>query len=230
MIKILPFLLIGKALKPLAKIKKAGYKAMGNAFSQMKSSVDPMKSFGKIMEVLSVVMLPLTYIFTLLAAVILNKLMPYIEWLIENIDKLGISSETTAENMWYMGGALDHLLYLIPVLTGWFIALYNAMHIWFLEADWGLTRFFAAWDKGIDDLYDKIVGFFEGLGGGGGGGGDDGDGWELPEWPELPPGYPPIIGSSTSSNNITIDLSNSVIESKDALVRDIVEQVIIRLG
>ena len=234
MIKIvLPFLLIGKALKPLAKIKRQSWKAMGSAFGQMKSAVDPMKSFGKIMEILNVVMLPLTYIVTLLAAVIIGKLMPHIIELIDYIDDLNIALE---EQAWWNKSGIDYINEdAIPALQRW----YENLHIWFDGWDQRQTDFFKAWDEGLDDIY----GWFEDLindikdlltldlrgggGGGGGGGGDDGF-----EWPEFEWGTGPVGGGTNynTTNSVNINLSNAVIDNRAKLVRDISEEVIIRLG
>ena len=219
-------------MKPLAKVKKQGWKAMGSAFGQMKSAVDPMKSFSKIMEVLNVLMLPLTYIFTLLAAIILNKLMPYISDLITYIDELSLALE---EQAWWNKSGIDFIQEdAIPALIAW----YNALHIWFLGWDQRLADFLTAWDEGMEDLYGWVVDLFENIGalfpgggGGAGGGGDGGYSFPFPPImpPPMPPGSPPII-SGTSSTYLSIDLSNSIIDNRDKLVRDIVEQVIIRLG
>ena len=96
---VLPFLMIAKALKPMAKIKKGGWKAMGGAFKSLKSSLNPMKSFSKIFEVISIVMLPLTFAMTLLAQVIFEYLMPYIRDVIVLLKELSVNVDTWIKDM-----------------------------------------------------------------------------------------------------------------------------------
>ncbi len=228
MIKIvLPFLLIGKALKPLAKIKKQSWKAMGSAFKSIQGSIDPMKSFSKIMEVLSLIMLPLTFIVTLLAQVIAKKLMPHINTLIEGIDDLGISADSTA---WYMAGAIDTVYILIPLIA----QAVDDLNAWFLGWDERQSAFFTAWDEGLDDISGKIEEWIEYIlslvpdppGG------DDGDDTPWDFWEEVG-GFPVLGGSTTSTTNnsaININLQGSIIDNRAKLIQDITEAVIIRIG
>ena len=261
MIKIvLPFLLIGKALKPLAKIKKKAWSAMGSAFKSIRGSIDPMKSFSKIMEVLSIIMLPLTFIFTILAQIIAKQLLPHIINLIEYIDELGDVAKTSTDEVDYLTLAwegwmwqnemiimsLETLFYYLFIWRGHIDAMNSGAETLMLSLQ-GVIDFFTGLGIGIyafwtgvgqdlldwlEDLGNAIIDLFTldlDLGGGGGGGGGDGPTiWETIEDIFTPPGAK--TSTLSTSNTVNINLSNSIIENKDKLVRDIVEQVIIRIG
>ena len=253
---VLPFLLIGKALKPLAKIKKKAWSAMGNAFKSMRASVDPMKSFAKIFEIIGVIMLPLTFLFTLLAAIILNELMPYIVDLIALIDDLGDVAQASADEVDYLNeyyeiqvAKVNALIYAFGKLHYWLFVF--DVRVWALnegldalegimdsvlfvinELIGGFEDLFTAMDDFLDDIWNHPLvkwatgrGDVPGSGGdGGGGGGGDELPWWIPQHPIIP------RGSSNTSNTVNINLSGAVIDNRDKLVRDIVEQVVIRIG
>ena len=220
----------------MAKVKKGAWKAMGGAFKQIRKSVDPMKSFSKILEIVNVLMLPLTFVMTLLAQIILTALMPYISDLIVALEDLGI---------W-----ID---WLTIKITGWLIQL-EAMGV-----SWELI--FSAFDstganidrliitlgiiagafEWVNDTIDNIIDTirdWKSLGGFGGGDGDGGDGGSI--WDELMKLIPgqgdnqrgsgsTSTTTNNSSNTININLQNSVIDNRDKLIRDIAEQVAMRL-
>ena len=284
---VLPFLLIGKALAPLAKVKKKGWKAMGNAFGQVKSAVNPMQSFSKILEVLSILMLPLTYIFTVLAAYIAEYLIGYIEDLVGWLEDLGdyIEDELIpiiealidiiiivvdlivividflggfVTVLGYLSAGLDNVgtsvkvwTLLLPLVVEGFHAVINAVIWWGETWDNFWISFGEIMSAGFMGIIDNTVGlitsvydaFEDMMNGilslipGDWGGGDDGDGDENP-W------YDPIgiFGSSsassssssditnTSSNTVNIDLRGAIVDDRDQLIRDISQEVIIRLG
>ena len=219
---VLPFLMIAKALKPMAKIKKGAWKAMGGAFRQLKQAVDPMKAFSKIFEIISVLMLPLTVLFTLFAKIILTELMPYIIKLIEIIEDLGEVAEDSA-------GWLDEFIILVGEQVDFIVT--DTVRIWdaFIKGiDDTVTYIEDAWDDLIDALTPPSFG-----GGGGGPGGGT-----FPQFPELPgleipdfePPSIPEVPFPRSSNTININLQGSVIDDRGKLIRDIVEQVVMRIG
>ena len=228
---VLPFLMIAKALKPMAKIKKGAWKAMGGAFRQVKQAVDPMKAFSKIFEIISVLMLPLTVLFTIFAKIILTELMPYIIELIKIIEDLGEVAEDSA-------GWLDEFIILVGEQVDFIVT--DTVRIWdafTTGIDDIVTYIEDAWEDLIDDLEDLLPDFggFDGGGGGGdGGGGPPGffdpifGGPGSPGTPENP--ILPIYPASTTNNTININLQNSVIDNRDKLIRDIAEQVTIRFG
>ena len=234
---VLPFLMIAKALKPMAKIKKGAWKAMGGAFKQIRKSVDPMKSFSKILEIVNVLMLPLTFVMTLLAQIILTALMPYISDLIVALEDLGI---------W-----ID---WLTIKITGWVIQLeamgvsweliFSALNSQKTEFDLliiVLNTLAAAFEWVNDTIGDLLTSIrdWKSLGGfdGGGDGGDDGN-WYDPLVDYIIGGggggtSAPATMSSTNTNNtnnININLQGSVIDDRGKLVRDIVEEVVMRIG
>ena len=227
---VLPFLLIGKALKPLAKIKKKAWSAMGNAFGQIRKSVDPMKSFSKIMEILNVVMLPLTYIFTILAYVILKELMPYISDLIDLLDDLEEALEDVGEAT---ANAIDDLA---AWTDTWWPALYKTLEeldeiIW--KADDSIALIILISElflQFLEDVMDAITELQQGIGGTPIGP----DIFDLFPTPIIPMGGTPlnssILNTSSTSNTVNINLQGSIIDNRDKLIRDITEQVIIRIG
>ena len=234
MIKIvLPFLLIGKALKPLSKIKKKAWSAMGSAFKSIRGSIDPMKSFSKIMEVLSIIMLPLTFVFTILAQIIAKQLIPHIVNLIEYIDELGDAAKLSTDEVDYLTLAWEGWMRQNEMILLSLETLFFYLFIWRGHID-AMNSAVDSLMEGLQGMIDVILEIadayetlFNSIGGGGGGGGDTP--WDF--WDEVG-GFPVLGGSTTNStaNTININLSNSVIDSKDKLVRDIVEQVIIRIG
>lgn len=235
MIKIaLPFLLIGKALKPLAKIKKQSWKAMGNAFNSIKSSVDPMKSFSKIMEILGVVMLPLTFLFTLFAAIILKELMPYIADLILMIDDLGDIAKNSAEEIDYLNCMYESYLNNLKIENYLIIKLIEVMIEWYSvlwECTYSIENFTGAIGDMLDLIWDHpLVQFVTGRadydGDEGGDGGDEP--WDF--WEEV--GGFPLGGatSSTTNSTVNINLTGAIVDNKAQLINDITEAVIIRIG
>ena len=232
---VLPFLMIAKALKPMAKIKKGAWKAMGGAFKQIRKSVDPMKSFSKILEIVNVLMLPLTFVMTLLAQIILTALMPYISDLIVALEDLGIWID------WLTIKITGWLIQLEAMGVSWDL-IFSALNSQKTEFDLLIVTvdtLAAAFEWVNDTIGDLLTSIrdWKSLGGfdGGGDGGDGGNWWDpLLDWI---PGQGDNQRSSSSSttnnstnNNININLQNSVIENRDKLIRDIAEQVTIRLG
>jgi hypothetical protein len=230
---MLPFLLIGKALSPLAKVKKQAWTAMGGAFSQIRKSVDPMQSFSKLLEIVNVLMLPLTYIFTILAMVILKELMPYVGDLILALGDLEKALDDAAKS------AYDAIDALEDFITDW----YPEVEAWALSLQWivlligdlrnTINETFFPLQKFIDFI-DLIVSTLErysfgGGGGDGGGGGGGGGGWHNPIY-DYPPYNNLPSGGWNTSNNLTIDLRGAVVDDRDKLIRDITEQVMMRLG
>ena len=224
--------MIGKALKPVAKIKKKAWNAMGNAFASIRKSVDPMKGFSKILEIVNVLMLPLTYIFTILAMIILKTLMPYIGQLIiilgdleQALQDVGEAAVSAIDSLhtWYVA---FNEWFESTVVFEWIAAFSDLMNL-------GLANAIEGAIGNIEDLIavlDRIS--FSG-GGGGTGGGFDWP-WEGGGWPTGPVGgnmasIPMIGGSSSTSNTVNINLQGSIIDDRDKLIRDIVEQVVIRL-
>ncbi len=232
---VLPFLMIAKALKPMAKIKKGAWRAMGGAFKQIRKSVDPMKSFSKILEIVNVLMLPLTFVMTLLAQIILTALMPYISDLIVALEDLGIWID------WLTIKITGWLIQLEAMGVSWDL-IFSALNSQKTEFDLLIVTvdtLAAAFEWVNDTIGDLLTSIrdWKSLGGfdGGGDGGDGGNWWDpLLDWI---PGQGDNQRSSSSSttnnstnNNININLQNSVIENRDKLIRDIAEQVTIRLG
>lgn len=225
--------MIGKALKPLAKIKKKAWSAMGGAFKQIRKSVDPMKGFSKILEIVNVLMLPLTYIFTILAMIILKALMPYLGDLIiilgdleQALRDVGEAAITAIDSLhtWYVA---FNEWFESTVVFEWIAAFSDILNIGLIKAIEGTIETI----EDLIEVFDRIS-----LSGGGGGTGG-GFSWPWEEgggWPTGPVGGQtasvPIIGaSSNTSNSININLQGSIIDDRDKLIRDIVEQVVIRL-
>ena len=219
---VLPFLLIGKALKPLAKIKKKAWSAMGGAFGEIRKSVDPMKSFSKILEIVNVLMLPLTYIMTILAMVILKALMPYIGDLILLLDDLEQALRDVGEAAVAAMVSLAAYEPLIISYFTWWDTFHNDLGTLWMDS-------FGFLYLAIYDFFQDLFELIPGGGGGGGGGPPDNDlPWYIPQPPSIDP-IPrvPIIGGASTS--VIINLQNSIIDDRDKLIRDIVEQVVIRL-
>ncbi len=207
---------------------------MGGAFSQMKSAVDPMKSFSKIFEVIGVIMLPLTFLMTLLARIILVELMPYIDDLIVALEDLGEWIDWIAIQI---GGWVTDLE-AMGVSWGLIFSALNSQKTEFdlliivLDTVLGL---FEDINTAIGDIITTIQDWKTGGGFGGGDGGDDGNWWDpLLDWIPGQGDNQRSSSSSTttnnSSNNININLQGSIISDRDKLIRDISEQVMIRIG
>ena len=234
---------------------------MGSAFGQMKSAVDPMQSFGKIMEVLNIVMLPLTYLMTIFASIIAKALIPYIGDIIVLMEDLevGIEDTSNAMNVWanenipetveamhWLSDAMDNMIIrYLEVLTNveelnkeWLIFIddLNIIYNWLEDLH---DSFYNA-SNAIEDL----IGWLEDIptfGGGDGGGGGGGNNCDDPIYAITHPlecgglrssGNVSIPGSSSmsTSNSIIINMQGAIIDDRDKLIRDIIEQVIIRIG
>jgi len=231
---------------------------MGSAFGQMKSAVDPMKSFGKIMEVLNIVMLPLTYVMTILAMVIAKQLMPYIKDIILLLDDLEVAigdasiameDWTAAMNEWLENEVpwfVDSMFWLADAMSDAIVRTWEVytniselnkewlIFIEDLEIIYGWIEDLSASLYTASDAIETLIGWLNAIPiiDGGGGGGGEGPGFD---WPIIPnpwgePVYVPGASSTSTSTNLTIDLRGSIIDDRDKLIRDITEQVIIRLG
>jgi hypothetical protein len=206
---------------------------MGGAFKEIKSSVDPMRSFQKILEIMNVLMLPLTYIMTILAYVILNELMPYIGDLIIAMKDVAkaIDKATEATNDY-----IDSLGGLGPAIEYWNNLIQDSVIAFCIEA-FSVVNAFNDMTSGVGNLIRIVQDFLDLIddhsgGGGGGGGGSPPPGYHIPgtpiEYPTLPPIGNPVVASA--SNTVNINLAGAVIDDRDKLIRDISEQVIMRLG
>jgi len=221
--------LIAKALKPIAKIKKKAWKNMGNAFGQIRKSVGPMQSFSKILEVVNVLMLPLTYVMTILAMVIAKSLLPYLGDVIKLMDQIGISASGTDDLNDSLCRMIDDVFPgLIDWVDKWANAIYNAsLAGWAVWLSW--DAIVKEWQTFADDILSFIEDLVNLVPGGGGGGGGDGSNDEAIPIDFGPTPYIPMASSSSTSNSVIINLQGSINDDRDKLIRDIVEQVVIRL-
>lgn len=277
---------VGKAMGPISKVKKMTWNAMGSAFSQVKSALNPMQDFAKALKFITVLMKPFTILFTVLGAAILMAALPAIEKFIEVL-----TSPTFLRLMEELGYIIGTLILvaleaLIPVL--WELAPILAELVqFFRENEWAMALLIAAlktllvslWAlywvlvtlklifhttvdavNTLSNAFEKLLGWVKGLsdaagtitGDGGDGGDGDGDGgggngddwWDPFDWfhaggiaqktGNIRVQKGEVIGSKHSrggtTNIIHVHLENAIIDNRDRLVRDIAEQVVIRIG
>lgn len=269
-------MLIGKALKPLAKIKRAGWNAMGRAFTKAKEAVNPMRSFTKLFEVFGMILLPLTYLITILAAKLAVALMPLIQQLILLVVEYGDELATLVRWIVIVIGW-------VITFFGWLRKLGDAIGNWLDDVEAAWVKFWENWydilEKwwysiidtlilGCDFLYKEWVGFWSDLYDavtdwvqriidaitGADDGGDGGNEREPSIWDIFTPqggqyahsgGLVPRTGwyklqaqervidkhdaRGGGGTTINIDMRGAIIDDRDKLITDIVEQVTMRI-